>query len=297
MQWLQVPSSPPSPSAPHQLSHRLQGQLGAVFVKPCSFRQQLLAAPGDFLSLICFPRGLERASRLEGVKTGMQSAALCLPHPLSSLPSINTSQIAPFKCITSQSRHSLNCNGFGSPWSSISSMVCSNVGNKPLSWSSSFICSSGGSPGCMPHPVQGVETSAQTWRGLNLAPKPQCWRPNCHPYYPSHPYHQTSLSHHPRQPGYVLHHPSYPHPHPNCPHHSSHMHRQSQPIIPDIPIIIPVISISHSSLTLLCPHLPYPAWGWVTALALVSPTPGTSGRGLGSAYLAQPGTSGRPWNE
>lgn len=154
-------ASPRSPSAPHQLPHRLQGQLGAGFVKPGSFRCQLLAAPGVFLSLIIhfsftylfskrFGEGVPAwESRLEC------GAALCLPHPFPSLLSINTSQIVLLKCITSQSRHSLNCNGFGSLGSSINSSGWFALiwANKPLSWSSSFICSSGGSPGWTPHPV------------------------------------------------------------------------------------------------------------------------------------------------
>lgn len=122
-----MPSSPSSPSAPHQLPHRLQGQLGAGFIKAGSFRWRLLAALGVFLSLIIhFSFTYLFSKRLgEGVPTWESrlecGAALCLPHLLPPLLSINTSHIVPFKCITSQSRHSLNCNGFGSLGSSISS--------------------------------------------------------------------------------------------------------------------------------------------------------------------------------
>lgn len=102
--------------------------LGAGFVKPGSLRRWLLAAPG-VLQVVSFTYlFLERFGELRGPYLGVQLLASLLEcraaprslHHLQPHLSLSTFQIVSFKCITSQSRRSLNCDGFGSPGSSIS---------------------------------------------------------------------------------------------------------------------------------------------------------------------------------
>lgn len=139
---------------------------GASFVKPGSLRRWLLAAPG-VLRVVSFTYLFsERFGELRGLYLGVQmlecSAAPRLLHPLQPHLSVNTFQIVSFKWVTSQSRHSLNYDGFGSPESSINKKepVCSAAGDKPLSWGSSFIYSfGGGSQGWTPPPAVGLSLS------------------------------------------------------------------------------------------------------------------------------------------
>lgn len=99
---VRVPTSPSpqSPSAPAGSCMACKGTpgLGTAFVKPGSLRQWLLAAPRP-LQAVFFHLFSEKfgARRVLGV------------HPLQPHLSLSTLQIGSFKCITSQSRHSLNC--------------------------------------------------------------------------------------------------------------------------------------------------------------------------------------------
>lgn len=84
-----------------------------------------------------------------GGKPGSQTPARSCGTAAASAPrashkpplSLQPFQIAAFKCLTSQSRHSLNCDGFGSPGSSISTGGCFTAPRS--AWSSRVV----GSPG------------------------------------------------------------------------------------------------------------------------------------------------------
>lgn len=106
-----MPTSPPSPSTPCQL-------LGTAFVKPGSARRWLLAAPGvlQVVLLIYFLKGF---GELRGPCLGVQGCPMLAPSPPTSSLTPHLPDCFVQLC-NSQSRHLLNCNGFGSLGSSIS---------------------------------------------------------------------------------------------------------------------------------------------------------------------------------